>query len=280
MISTHRLNGLRHYYHAFKAGLRERLQPRNLDVRLPGGSRFIIPRKDEIAERIFRGTYEAGVRRFMSKVLKPGMTAFDLGAHCGYFTLVMREAVGMQGEVHSFEPSPRTYRRLLTNIGRNKFANVSATEAALAAKEGTLTFHSFTGERAAYSTLGHPPFPDSKQIEVRTTTLDHYATLHSISRIDLLKMDVEGAELDVLHGAHHLLETHALKALIFEVNDAWLKPRGTSSAALLAYLRELGYLLYDLDEDGHPTPLQQQLSYDYTNLVAVAPGIQFDGDAS
>lgn len=270
------LNVLRHYYHAFKAGIREQLKPRNIHVRLPGGSQFNIARADEIAERISHGTYEVDVLRFIRRVLKPGMVALDLGAHCGYFTLLMREAVGPGGQVHSFEPSPCTYRRLLGNIRRNHFTNVFACETALGLREGWITFNAYKGVRAAYSTLGTPPFPHSVRTEVPVTTLDLYTSRQSVGHIDLAKMDVEGSELEVLQGARRLLESRAVKVLVFEVSDIRLESRATSSAALLDYLMQLDYTLHDLNNEGRLTPISQQVTYGYQNLVATAPGLQLD----
>lgn len=276
MSMNDRLNPLRHRYHAFKAAVREQLKLKTTNVRLPRGSRFAIPRVDEIAERIANGTYEIDVVRFLGGALKPGMVAFDLGAHCGYFTLLMREAVGADGQVHSFEPSPRTYRRLTANVRRNGYSNVFARESAVGSQVGSLTLNTYNNSRAAYATLGTPPFPDSIAARVPVTTLDLYSAQPGIGQVDLVKMDVEGSELEVLKGARQLLESRRLKVIVFEASDATLASRGTNSAAVLDYLRQLNYSLFDLNDDGGLMPISQQASYIYHNLVAVAPGAQID----
>jgi FkbM family methyltransferase len=273
---NHRLNVLRGYYHQLKAGARELVKPRTIHVRLPKGSSFSIPRADEIAERIATQKYETDVVRFFQRVLTARAIAFDLGAHCGYFSLLMREGVGPEGEVHSFEPSPATFRRLSANIRRNHFENVHARQSAVGAQDGRIILNAYNGERAAYSTLGTPPFPDSIGVEVPMTSLDQYAEQQSITQIDLLKMDVEGSELEVLKGAARLLAKCALKIMVFEVNDIRLASRATTSAALLGHLKTLNYALYDLDEQGRLRPAKQKNTYDYQNLVAVAPGTQVD----
>jgi FkbM family methyltransferase len=272
-----RMDVLRGYYHGFKAGIREQLKPRTTHVRLPGGSRFAIPRIDEIAERTALGTYEQDVVQFLRRALKPGMVAFDLGAHCGYFTLLMREAVGPGGQVHSFEPSPQTYKRLATNIRSNRYSNVFGRNAAVGAQPGSLTLNTYVNSRAAYSTFGTPPFPGSIAARVPVTSLDLYTSEHAIERVHLAKMDVEGSELEVLKGAQRLLEKFAVQVFVFEVSDLRLQSRGTSSRALIEAFRRWNYSLHQLDSDGMLVPFTQQSSYDYENLIAVAPGVSTDG---
>jgi len=209
-------NKLRNYYHRIEKASAVLLSQRERKIILPGGFHFVLKAFDEIAEQIQRATYEPEVINVLRMLLKPGQTVLDIGAHAGYFTLMMAAMVGPSGQVHSFEPSPHTFRLLKKNVKRNKLSNVVVNKRAVSNNSGERVFHTYYNDRAAYATFGKPPHPGSMQITVKTLTLDEYVAESNIPKIDLMKIDVEGAEPLVVDGGRGLFGREDAPMLIFE----------------------------------------------------------------
>jgi FkbM family methyltransferase len=160
------------------------------------------------------GTYELTVQRALEKVLRPGMTFWDIGAHVGFFSLIAARLVGAQGRVHSFEPMPENRRQLGRSVASNGFVNVTVHDVALAAAEGEATLHASdsTSEWTLVEALGA-----GTGVSVHCRTIDGLAG--SIGPPDVIKIDVEGAEADVLRGGVRLLESRR-PAIIVEFSSA------------------------------------------------------------
>lgn len=151
------------------------------------------------------GIWEPWVTTFMARLLKPGMQVADVGANHGYFTLLMADIVGPKGRVIAFEPHPRTASLLRNSLAVNGFGgSVEVVECAVSDEDGaSLTFHMPVGEpkNARIVDCDHD---DLTTVVVRSTTLTTF--LSSWSKLDFIKIDVEGAEEAVLWGAVGLLE--------------------------------------------------------------------------
>src|SRR5207249_4766035 len=154
------------------------------------------------------GRYEPNEMHAISKLIGPGMTVVDVGANAGVFTLEAAKLVGAQGSVHAFEPSPRDSERLLANVSLNALANVHVHAEALGRA---------TGQRGPAGSRARPPrqhtiggfsyAADARaySVEVDVTSLDDFAAAQRLTRLDLLKIDVEGSETAVLQGARESL---------------------------------------------------------------------------
>ena len=130
--------------------------------------------------------------------LKPGDVVLDIGAYVGMFTVKASKAVGEQGRVIAIEPSPENYVSLLGNCrGLN---NVTLVQKAIMAKTGIGKLY-YSKSAAANSLV----VKWKKYIEVETITLDDLVAMLELDRIDLIKIDAEGAEIDVLKGAQKVL---------------------------------------------------------------------------
>lgn len=185
------------------------------------------------------GTYERGTVRAARALLKPGMTAIDVGAHAGYYTLLFSRLVGPQGMVLAFEPHPDTFAVLARNVRRRRLANVRLFEAAASDHEGHLPLW------LTPLSVGHSLLPAKQAAtesrRVATTTLDAVARTHALARADLVKVDVEGAEAEVLAGLRELASRSSGLAVILEYKPEILRARGEDLPALLARLHALGY---------------------------------------
>jgi FkbM family methyltransferase len=225
------------------------------------------------------GNYEVRETRFCERVLRPGMSAFDVGANIGLYTMLFSRRVGIAGVVHAFEPDPENLRRLRVNLALNEMENVRVTPAAVYSRAGTVQLHVFPPSLNAWHSLGRPTLPDPfhpgrttapiAERSVEATTLDDHCDRHGIDRIDLLKIDVEGAELDVLRGGAALLGARRVGVVLFEVSLPQTIALGHSPADLFGELESRGYTSYGLDVEGRPTARRPEPA-EYANYVAAA----------
>ena len=168
------------------------------------------------------GTYESEHAKAIAARVKPGMTVFDVGAHAGYYTLMLSRRVGPQGRVLAFEANPANATKLRKHLDLNNIKNAEVIEAAVTDRAGETFFH--TNESA--SEYGYMGKISGSGTPVRTVRLDDFPTP------DLIKMDIEGAETLALTGAARLLSEHkstiflALHDGAFEQAPAILKQHG------------------------------------------------------
>jgi FkbM family methyltransferase len=160
-------------------------------------TRFMRTHNDDY----LRGSYEPEIQGLLVKYLHSGMTFFDIGANAGFFSLLGAHLVGSAGQVVSFEPHPTTAFQLRQQIEANSLRNVTVEESAVCNKTGFALFSDDTV--AVMASLGGAKTA-SRTIEVRTITLDTAKTFPST---EVIKIDVEGAEIDVLLGAKELIAT-------------------------------------------------------------------------
>jgi FkbM family methyltransferase len=147
------------------------------------------------------GSYEYAKRKAFEKAVVEGSVVFDIGANVGFYTLLASVLVGPRGRVFAFEPVPANIRYLKAHLQLNHISNVDVIEAAVS---------DFTG--AAHFDVGPNPsmgrLATGGSLTVRTVTLDEMVGRGELPPPDCLKIDVEGAEAQVLKGARALLSDH------------------------------------------------------------------------
>jgi FkbM family methyltransferase len=201
------------------------------------------------------GAYEPDVVDILHKYLRPGATFVDVGANIGYFTLIAAQTVGPQGTVHSFEPGPETAERCRQNVARNGLAdNVQLHQIALSNQLAQLAF--YISSDSGNSSLSGEGLDVKERVTVQTRSGDD--VLSDLTRLDLLKMDVEGAELKALYGLRGTLERFR-PPVILEVFDELLTHQGASAREVRSYMSELGY---------NETPLDDKTSLFVNSLAA------------
>lgn len=184
---------------------------------------------------------------FLHQNIKKGWTVFDVGAMRGYITVLAANIVGLSGQVHSFEPEEKNYQRLLENISLNHYKNVTANKLAVYDRVGVLSLNVFK-ERGWHS-MGIPVVggkeiqPIQKQ-NIRAITLDSYCQTKQINKINLVKIDVEGAEKNVFEGSEDLLKRKAIDMIIFEVSKPPLQGMKTTVDALYRLILKFDYNIY------------------------------------
>jgi FkbM family methyltransferase len=178
-----------------------------LPVRLPYGGWWLAG-DDEMGDAVFTGNFEESERRFIQGFLKPGMTVLDIGAHHGFYTVLAAKMVGPAGRVMSFEPSPRERERLLAHLRLNRILErVSVFPIALGRETAESTLYVVAGRDTGCNSLRPPAVTEpTRAVQVQVTSLDALLVEQNVPHVDFIKMDVEGAELDVLNGAEGLAE--------------------------------------------------------------------------
>jgi len=189
---------------------------------------------------------------FYISSLREGMIVFDVGAYIGELTLLFSRFVGQQGQVHAFEASTKCFEKLKLVCELTGRSNVILNHLALVDREGIVKLHVYDDEHLSWSSLADRPLEKYgiavkpvKTEEVAATTIDSYCERTGISHIDLLKIDVEGAEYQVLLGARHMLEKRAIHCCVFEFGQTTFD-MGNDPSDIEAYLRQLGYTVQNV----------------------------------
>jgi FkbM family methyltransferase len=175
------------------------------------------------------GHYEPDVVRAVERLLLPGDRSFDVGAHLGYFSLIMAKTVGPGGRVVSFEPDPRNRSRLTENLERNAGLTEGVSlvvPAAVGKQSGSMAF-----ARGETTGIGHL-VEEGGDFEVEVVTLDEAAERYGTPK--LVKVDVEGRELEAIQGAHRLL-SEARTTFLVEAHD------GEMENECRSFLESFGY---------------------------------------
>jgi FkbM family methyltransferase len=182
----------------------------------------------------------------MQRLTVPGGIIVDAGANWGYFSLLAAAAVGGRGAVIALEPDPRHFARLTRNVEMNRFANVSARQAAAASRDGTVTLDGYAEDA---ENRGVSRIADRENIahrfEVACTTIDRVTA--SCARVDAVKIDVEGAELDVLEGMRDGLAAKRYASIVLELHPALLREQGIDPAECIDALLGHGYRGWSID---------------------------------
>jgi FkbM family methyltransferase len=175
-----------------------------------------------------------------------------VGANAGVFTIAASQWVGSQGLVVSFEPSSREYKLLEENIGLNHLANVRLEKTAISNESGLgmlqIAVDKHNGQNTLCQEFAYENVRSGVVESVDLVTLDKYVNDHGISRLDLIKIDVEGAELRAFQGAENTLKT-LRPALIFEIVKSALKKNGIDSEEIESFLVQRNYKLFSIDEE-------------------------------
>ena len=213
-----------------------------------------------------------GEVRVIKNIISKGYVVFDVGANVGDWTAKVLSQ-GHDVEVHLFEPIPHVYKKLIQNLDKQlNFNNLGVGQ-----KEEVKTFYYYEANpllstfyrRVDVEKQGwlNPP----KEITVLTTTIDNYCQRHGIKRINFIKIDVEGGELDVLYGAKYFLETGRVDYLQFEYGGTYIDSKITLKEAF-EYLQKFRYSIFKILPDRleyKPTFLPEDENFEFSNFLAV-----------
>ncbi len=185
------------------------------------------------------GVYEPVETALVRRLLRPGQVFVDVGAHIGYYSVIAADVVGPGGQVHAFEPCPENFAILRQNVA--PFGDiVRACPAAVSDVSGHSTLFlsdANTGDHRLYVT------PGRALVDVPTVALDDIEALRK-TRVDFIKIDVQGFEYRVLQGARRILEASPEIVGIVEFSPALLRLAGTEPSVLLKAISGMGFKIY------------------------------------
>lgn len=233
---------------------------------------YIYPGNEMSRALFISGLYEPNDLLQLDRLLRPGDTFIDIGANMGIYALLAAKKVATTGQVHAFEPSPREWKRLQENIALNHLQQIRANPCAVSNQLGTLTLKIASDKHAGHNTLASRlPYggPTLGLQPVPVTTLDHYCQENKLTQVDLIKIDVEGAEAFVLAGARETLKRFR-PHLIIEVLDGALACHGVVASEIESMLRDCGYEFYSVSEANAELILLEHFGLDRSaNVVAI-----------
>jgi FkbM family methyltransferase len=180
------------------------------------------------------GKYEPLIQQKLSKHLAPGAVFYDVGAHIGIVSMFAAQIVGASGAVFAFEADPDNAERIKELVRRNMFDQIQVTPCAVWSSAGHLRFERASAQssrnQGAIATV--PPVGNDNTIEVEAIALNDFARTHPAPT--LIKIDVEGAEADVLRGSEEIF-ARSKPVLICEVHH------GQAAEDVTRWLNERGY---------------------------------------
>jgi FkbM family methyltransferase len=219
-------------------------------IKLPTwNAQMFLPAKWRGIEKLlftFRENYEPEMG-CLKTILSPGKVFVDAGANIGIYSVVASKLVGKTGRVLAFEPSVQSFPVLKKNIALNRLRNVRTFSVALAKNTGMAWLH--RGPNPSLNSLGKDPSWKEDMEAISTETLDRAVQCAGIPRVDVIKMDVQGAEELVIRGACKTI-TLDRPVIIFEVWPEGAQLLGLSPTGAWELLKSAGYEFFEAGLEG------------------------------
>lgn len=223
----------------------KRFPNQDTEVQVNGHKLLVFsPRTNLIGRALYQhGIWEPAVTNVIERKARTGMIALDVGADIGYYALQLSRLVGPSGKVIAFEPIPEARKRLEHNIALNAVKNVEVSGYALGNEAGTV----YLEDPLKKSRINlNKTSAGERDIEVSIKRLDDLIDGMNLPSIDIVKMDIEGAEHLALLGMEQSIRKFR-PILIVEVHNHFLPLFGSSSQQLLNWLKTLGYEITSVD---------------------------------
>jgi FkbM family methyltransferase len=206
---------------------------------------------DHVAQRLLlSGRFEPEVAAAIVGVVRSGMIVADIGANIGVHTLQLARIVGPDGKVLAFEPNPVARQELETNLRLNGIKHVQVLELALCDHDGIAPFQfPEEGEEAMGGLIATSRFTVARVDKVETARLDEVISRLALHHLDFIKIDVEGAELNVLKGAGELLMGTNRPTILYESVLVNTNPYGYTPNDMAQFLKENEYSVHQIDDE-------------------------------
>jgi FkbM family methyltransferase len=193
----------------------------------------------------WHGVFEPFETAFFKDRIRPGQTIVDIGANIGYFTLLFAQLVGPGGHVYAFEPDPLNFGILKKNVKINGYSNVTLERTALSDTNGKLKLYRSQDNMGDHRT--YDPGVSRETIEINCVRLDDYFAKAKKKTVDILKMDIQGAEGQALSGMLEIARQSPDLILMTEYMPEGLARCGTDPSQYLKMLRSIGLSIYYVD---------------------------------
>jgi FkbM family methyltransferase len=191
--------------------------------------------------------YEPEVLKEMKSTLNNSSVFIDGGANIGFFSLIASKIVGSTGNIIAFEPTPSTFSYLIKNIKINNINNIIPSEKGLSSSTKQLPFllKKNPEENSIISGKGKNLQDKEEIIMVNTITIDKFCAENKIQKVDLIKLDIEGQELEAIKGAKKTLSINQNVKIIFELNIAYNENGIEFAKEIFTELKKLNFLNFE-----------------------------------
>ena len=231
---------------------------------------------EHMQRRIFwMGYYSEDIVSVLNQYLVPNMVVLDIGANIGEISLLAAKRVGTHGWVYAFEPMDNIANKLTQHIELNHFTQVEIHRCALGNESNNqMPIYSSCGQQVKdkHEGLGSLYCKDNQEQPIQYVeliTMDIWVTQHSdIHRIDLIKIDIEGAELACLQGAKETLKNFKPK-IIIEIQDFSAERADYKATDIIDLLSELGYEFFRIEKAGKLISITRADLLDFQNVLCI-----------
>ncbi|MBD2668927.1 FkbM family methyltransferase [Arthrospira platensis FACHB-439] len=221
---------------------------------------------------------EINEQKLVKNIVKSGMTVFDVGANLGDYSILFSKLIGESGKVYTFEPTPAIFQKLRERINERDLSNVNLFQKAVFSSNQIIKFNEFPEEYSVWNSIGVPDMnnplnpqekiPIVKTEMVEAVAIDSFCEEQLIESIDYLKIDVEGAEYDVLLGAKQLLEKNAIRFIQFEISQKMLEGLNRKAKDTFDILIQNGYECHRITSNGEIGDKVLDSNSFYENYIA------------
>ena len=213
------------------------------------GTTIVLNKSDPLGSgALWVGHHEEEELRHFSQNCHPGMGVLDIGANVGFWTALAARLVGPQGRVLAFEPDPSNFQCLQATLAANSFSWVEPYPLAASDQAGSIRL--YLSEENCGDHRIYPHAQGTRSLDIQAVRLDDFLGEKQVSRVDLIKIDVQGAEAKVLSGLSTTLARHR-PLIFFEFWPCGLRQMGNDPVEdVLRYLERLSYQLHRIDHGG------------------------------
>lgn len=216
-------------------------------VKFRGGKIYLNLKESPMMIRRALGVYEPWKFKLFRDLVRKNMTIIDVGANKGCFSLLAAKLMDDYGRILSFEPEPINCSWILRSINANNYKSISLFKIALSDSDRTTDL--YLGEKSGFHSLIPPSNnPESEKIIVTQKRLDTVLQENKISEVDLIKIDVEGSELQVLKGATETIKQNKNLNIFLDLHPQ----KGVNIYEICDFLLDHGYKLYNIDKEKTP----------------------------
>lgn len=220
-------------------------------VYVKGNKMYIDPKRNPAIALYDIGGYENAETKLFESHINEGDVVIDLGANIGYYTLIATKLVGVNGIVYAFEPDPTNFSFLKKSVEINNYKNVICEQKAVSNENGKIKLFLHKFQTGAYTIVGE----GKNYIEVEMVKLDEYFKDKN-NRVDIIKMDIEGAERLALEGMQKILSVNKNIKIFSEIIPKQLEKTGISAKDYLYMLTNACFSIYEIVEEKGRLPLK------------------------
>ena len=213
----------------------------------PFGFKLLINKNKIVEREFYLGNYESDILNIFRKLVKKNYTIIDAGANIGVFSLIAANKYKGKVRVYAFEPAAYPANKIRKNIEINRIETIEVCNSALGNYKGEINLN--ICEDDAYNSIGtNPQAKIQGNIKVPITTIDIFCKENSITKVDILKMDTEGAEYLILQGAKSFLSSHCIPIIFTEYNRQVITGYTHTLDDLEGILIENGYEIFEIQK--------------------------------